>query len=484
MTPTLKHSLNLSHTEAVFVPLFPGEDVQAKLACLPEPPVGLDRLHLPRGGDRWWASLLPSSGVRVFLVQAGKRSDGDALPLLAGQVLSLAREFHLKRASLLLGGQPPLSHPEVLSLFDYLRLGAYRFDRYKKKEGAPPRLELVLPGQERFPASLLARQAALLDRVDEVRNLVNTPASELTPDHFTERILALAGPEISCRVLRRTELERERMAGILAVGAGSPVEPALIRLEYAPTQATRSVALIGKGVTFDAGGLNLKPGTAMEEMKSDMAGAAAVLGTVLAARDRALPVRVTGWLPLAENLPGRNAVKPGDILRFANGKTVEIVNTDAEGRLLLADALIAAGREKPEWMISLSTLTGAMVAALGDQFAGLLCRSPRLGAALLAAGERTRERLWAMPLHDGYRGDIRSQVADLKNANYHGASALKAGLFLEEFAGRAPFAHLDIAGTAFLSKANRLLGEGATGFGVRLLVDFLEATPTKVRRAD
>ena len=290
-----KRSLNLQQTEALFVPLFPGEDARGKLAGLPEPPIGLDHLHLPRGGDRWWTSLLPASGVRVFLVQAGKRAGGDTLPLLAGQLLALAREFHLRRGSLLLDEQPPLSDAELLLLLDFLRLGAYRFDRYKKKrDEVPVRIELVLAGKQRFPGSLFPRQALLLDRVDEVRNLVNTPASELTPNHFSALAQTLAGGEVSCRVLRRTELEREKMAGILAVGAGSPVEPALIRLEYAPGQATHTVALIGKGVTFDAGGLNLKPGSSMEEMKSDMAGAATVLGTILAARDLLLPRLMSG----------------------------------------------------------------------------------------------------------------------------------------------------------------------------------------------
>jgi leucyl aminopeptidase len=235
------------------------------------------------------------------------------------------------------------------------------------------------------------------------------------------------------------------------------------------------VVLVGKGITFDAGGLNLKPGNSMEEMKCDMAGSAAVLGALNAVARLRLPLKVVGLAPLAENLPGRRAYKPGDIITYANKKTVEIVNTDAEGRLVLADALIVAARMKPDMIIELSTLTGAIVTALGDSYAGLFCRNRKLGAGLLLAAESSGELLWEMPLPGEYRESIVSKVADLKNANYNGASSIKAGLFLNEFVGKIPFAHLDIAGTAFLSKPNFCLkSEGATGFGVRLLVQFLQ----------
>jgi leucyl aminopeptidase len=264
------------------------------------------------------------------------------------------------------------------------------------------------------------------------------------------------------------------MAGLLAVGAGSTHEPALLTLTYAPKKFEHTVALVGKGLTFDSGGLNIKTGNHMEEMKSDMAGAAAVLGAICAAAALKLPVRVFALAALAENMPGGDAYKPGDILTYANGKTVEVVNTDAEGRLALADALIAAERLQPETIIELSTLTGAVVTALGDGYAGLMCTSKRLTASLIRAAETSGELLWELPLFAEYRDGVTSRVADLKNANYGGASSIKAGIFLGEFVARTPFAHLDIAGTAFLSKSNYwFAAEGASGYGVRLLLEYL-----------
>ncbi len=474
MRLSLKKKLNPKQTQAIFIPLFAGQTPAAKLAPLAEKPIGSEGCKLPENGNPWWTSMLPSSATRVFLVKAGKRGERDTLPLLARRLVSLARDFGVSHGSLLLSEPTPLTPDELTSLLDFFHLGSYRFDRYRtKKKGDMPPIELILAGHPEWATSLLKQRQTLLDRVHEVRDLVNEPPSRLTPDHFVAMTSSSPVKSVTCRVYRRVELEREKMAGILAVAAGSPIEPALIRLEYVPKNPGRTVALIGKGITFDSGGLSLKPGSAMEDMKSDMAGAAAVYGAVLAAAKLALPIQVVGWLPLAENLPGTNATKPGDIVTFSNGKTVEIVNTDAEGRLLLADALLAARREKPSLMVSLSTLTGAMAAALGDQFAGLMCRSRPLARGLLEAGERTREQLWEMPMHEGYRDSIHSTVADLKNANYQGASALKTGLFLDEFAGKVPYAHIDMAGTAFLNKSNRLFAEGATGYGVRLLVDFL-----------
>ena len=325
-------------------------------------------------------------------------------------------------------------------------------------------------------ATELRAREAVLEEVERVRDLVNEIPARVTPDSMAAAFAESARCHgLGLETWRRQQLEENGLNGLLAVGASSCCEPALLVLTYQPASFRRSVALVGKGITFDAGGLNLKPGNSMEEMKSDMAGAAAVLGVMNAVARLKLPVRVTALAPLAENLPGRRAYKPGDIITFANGKTVEIANTDAEGRLILADALIVAARRKPEMIIELSTLTGAIVTALGDSYAGLFCRNRRLCSGLLQAAETSGEFLWEMPLPPEYRESIVSKVADLKNANYNGGSSIKAGLFLSEFAGKAPFAHIDIAGTAFLSKPNsRLAAEGATGFGVRLLVQFLQ----------
>ncbi|MCX6554955.1 MAG: M17 family metallopeptidase, partial [Candidatus Aminicenantes bacterium] len=276
-------------------------------------------------------------------------------------------------------------------------------------------------------------------------------------------------------VFRKAELAEHGLNGLLAVGAAACSSTALIRLDWIPEKFSRTVILVGKGITFDSGGLNIKPGASMEEMKSDMAGAAAALAVMKSAAVLNLPVKLTALAPVAENMPGAAAYKPGDIITYANKKTVEIVNTDAEGRLILADALIMASREKPDAIIELSTLTGAIVTALGDGIAGLMCRDRKLRAELLQAGDACGELLWELPLFSEYRKDITAKVADLKNADYHGASSIKAGLFLNEFTGSVPFAHIDIAGTAFLSRPGFwLAAEGATGFGVRLLVEYLK----------
>jgi leucyl aminopeptidase len=229
---------------------------------------------------------------------------------------------------------------------------------------------------------------------------------------------------------------------------------------------------VGKGITFDSGGLSLKPASAMQDMKGDMAGAAVVLGVVEAASKLQLPIRIDAFVPVAENMPGQYAFKPGDIITFNNNKTVEIINTDAEGRLMLADALIMAAQQGPDYIIELSTLTGAMANALGNAIAGVMGNNEELVSCLLTSGKNTGELLWQMPLPEEYKESIKSKVADLKNAGYGRASAIKAGLFLAEFAEGIPFAHIDMAGTAFLSKPNAFyLPEGATGFGVRLLLD-------------
>jgi leucyl aminopeptidase len=237
----------------------------------------------------------------------------------------------------------------------------------------------------------------------------------------------------------------------------------------------KTVALVGKGITFDSGGLNLKSTSGMTGMKSDMSGAAAVLGIIEAVSKLRLPVIVDAYAPAAENMPGQYAYKPGDIVTFKNKKTVEVVDTDAEGRLLLADALIMAAEEKPDCIVEMSTLCGSIVNALGDGMAGIMGNNESLVSKLLDSAQHTGERLCPLPLVADYQESIQSRWADLKNAGYGRASAIKAGLFLNEFTQKIPFAHIDMAGTAFLSKANAFYAqEGATGFGVRLILEFLK----------
>ena len=414
---------------------------------------------------------------RLYLfVGAGRPGSLADVRRLGCRIMALLRENRVAKALVYFTTAGPYPAAYLPTLADYLHLNNYSFDRYKKKKNKPVgRIQVVFKKRGAPGGGELRERAVVLEEVEHVRDLVNEIPAKVTPDTITEAFSASARRHgLKLEAWRRKELEKKGMNGLLAVGASSCCEPALLTLSYAPKESRRVVALVGKGITFDAGGLNLKPGNSMEEMKSDMAGAAVVLGVMNSVARLGLPVRVIGLAALAENLPGRRAYKPGDIITYANGKTVEIVNTDAEGRLVLADALIMAAKQKPDMIIELSTLTGAIITALGDSYAGLFCRNKKLSAALMQAAEACGEWLWEMPLPIEYRESIVSKVADLKNANYNGASSIKAGLFLAEFAGKAPFAHIDIAGTAFLSKPTFCLAsEGATGFGVRLLVEFL-----------
>ncbi len=309
------------------------------------------------------------------------------------------------------------------------------------------------------------------------RRLVNLPPNKLTPAKLAEearKVAAAAG--CTCTVLGPRELARKRMGGILGVGQGSQHPPRLIVIESRrAARGAPTVALVGKGVTFDSGGISLKPAAKMEQMKCDMAGAAAVLGAVLTLSRLETPVRLVAVIPSAENMPGGRAIRPSDVLTMASGKTVEVVNTDAEGRLLLADALHLACARKPDFVIDIATLTGSCVVALGQEFAGLLGTSGRLIEVLEQAGGETFERVWPLPMVAAHREELKSTVADLKNVGGRDGGALTAAAFLAAFVpDDLAWVHLDIAGTAWTEKAGPLGPNGGTGFGARLLARAVE----------
>jgi leucyl aminopeptidase len=275
-------------------------------------------------------------------------------------------------------------------------------------------------------------------------------------------------------VWNKKKIETMKLAGLLAVNRGSHEEPRFIKIHYRPTaKAKKRVALIGKGITFDSGGLSLKPSKSMETMKLDMAGGAAVIATMACLPKLGFDIEVSGYVPTTDNLPGHGAQKPGDVIRYLNGKTIEVLNTDAEGRLILADALALAATEKPDYMINLATLTGACVTALGTQVAGLFSNHQPLADNLLRAGDTAGEKLWQLPLVKEYKDLIKSGVADMKNIGGAHGGAITAALILQEFVGTTPWAHLDIAGPAFSESDNALCPKGGTGFGVRTLLRFL-----------
>jgi len=361
-------------------------------------------------------------------------------------------------------------------------LGSYEFSQYKTEageEGSVAELVFLCADKQsrKIVERVVAEATAVCEAVSFARDLVSHPGNVATPTYLAEKALEMAARHgITCQVLEREELERFGMEALLAVSRGSHQPPRFIILEYRGDGAKgRPVVLVGKGVTFDSGGISLKPGAGMERMKDDMAGAAAVFGTMQAAADLHLPLHLVGLVPAAENLPGGSAYKPGDVVKSMSGKTIEVVNTDAEGRLLLCDALHYAQRYRPAALIDLATLTGACIVALGNVATGLMGNDNGLKRLLQKAGEASGERVWELPLWEEYGELMKSDIADLKNAGGPTAGTISAGWFLQQFAGKTRWAHLDIAGTAWEEKGRPYLPKGATGVGVRLLVEYLRA---------
>ena len=370
---------------------------------------------------------------------------------------------------------PPVDEAEVaVAALEGALLGAYSFARYRTSDAAarpvPQVSILTSTARSRDARHGSERALALVTAVNAVRDLVNTAPADLTPAAFAEiATKAAAAAKIKVAVLDEQALVAGGYGGIMGVGQGSANPPRLVTLSYAPARAKRHVALVGKGITFDSGGLSLKPPTGMITMKSDMAGAAAVLHTVLMAAELGLPIRVTGFLALAENMPSGAAIRPSDVLTMRGGKTVEVLNTDAEGRLVLCDALTYVDRYDPETVIDVATLTGACIIALGHHTSGLLANHNPLAHELLNASEQAGDRAWRLPLFDEYQEQLESPFADMANIGGRPAGTITAAAFLSRFTKKYNWAHLDIAGTAWKSGKDK----GSTGRPVPLLTQFL-----------
>lgn len=364
-------------------------------------------------------------------------------------------------------------------------LADYTFATYKKPSANNQKLDSfeILTADGRLARAMtkrIERATLIVDGVTMARNLVNTPAQEMTPAHLAAVAVELAKSShgsVKVKILDRAECAKLKMGAYLAVAQGADHEPKFIHLTYtSPRPTKKTLALVGKGVTFDSGGLSLKPADGMMTMKCDMAGSAAVLGFFSTLAQLKPRVNIHGIIAATENMPSGKAIRPGDIVRASNGKTIEIMNTDAEGRLTLADALTYALKEKPDAIIDLATLTGACVVALGEEITGLMTNDRALGQRVLEAASRAGEKLWELPLEARYRELVNSDIADLRNiaTNRYGGT-LTAGLFLQEFVDGKPWVHLDIAGPAFAEKPmSSYLGKGGTGHGVRTLVEFVE----------
>ena len=327
-------------------------------------------------------------------------------------------------------------------------------------------------------ARQMNKYTAIAEATYFARNLANHPASVVTPKFLadTAEVLSKQYEGIECVIFDKKKLAELGMNGILAVGGGSDYEPKMIELVYKPLKEIGvAVALVGKGVCFDSGGISLKPGEKMDEMKMDMAGGAGVLAAFFTAVKLKLPVNIVALVPTVENMPSAKSYRPGDIIKTMSGKTIEVMNTDAERRIILADALYyAIEKHKPAHLIDLATLTGACVSALGNHYAAVLGNDDALMTKLINAGEATGEKLWMMPLDDVYKKQIESTIADVKNIGQkNNAGVITAGLFLKEFIGdHKSFAHIDIAGTAMLDAPDGYRNKGGTGFGARLLINF------------
>jgi leucyl aminopeptidase len=465
-------------SDLLAVMLFEGEE-------LPEPLAGAPGSEDAKGGYRKTAVLHPERPGRALVVGLGDRAEFEP------ERARVAAAIAAKQASSLQAGSLALAAPKsdegkavAAALVEGAILAAYRFDRFKSKADEDEEAD----GGKRLESISLVGDAALGESVEaarvtaeaanRARELQDLPANVVTPSYLADRATALAEDHdsLTCEVLGREEISKMGMGGLVAVSQGTAEDPRLILLRYRADADGETIGLVGKGVTFDTGGISIKPAGSMHEMKMDMSGAAAVLEAVAAIAELELPVKLVAVIPATENMPSGTAVKPGDIITQLNGKTVEVNNTDAEGRLILADALTYSVQQGADRVVDLATLTGAVLVALGSTYAALISNDDQWAERVEAAAERTGELAWRLPLHSEYKELTKGTAADLTNASAkRKAGTIYAGSFLEEFVDERPWVHLDIAGTAW-DVGREYVGKGPTGFGVRLLVELARAS--------
>jgi len=443
-----------------------------------------DNFFSGKEGKTHWIDAGGALGVTyVLLVGLGKNGEPDELQGFYQAAAAAGRELRtrkIRRACWYLQPKPPCARQQsqadaARKVADELTYAQYTFTRYKSgNEEKPSSLRAVTlvldsPAKQREVARAARIGVAQADGANVARDLGNTPGNDLPPAQLAARARAIARQGgFRCRVLDEKELRRRGFDALCGVARGSRQPAKLIILEYRKgRRADAPVVLVGKGVTFDTGGISLKPGADMDEMKFDMCGAAAVLGAFHTVAALKLKINLVGVIPSVENMPGGDALKPGDVLTALSGKTIEVLNTDAEGRLILADALTYAKRFKPAVIVDLATLTGAVVIALGHHATGLMATDKNLKNALMDAGRATGDRVWPLPLWKAYSEQIKGVTADIANIGGRPGGAITAAAFLKEFVDDdQPWAHLDIAGTAWT-------GKHATGVGVRLLTQWL-----------
>lgn len=438
-----------------------------------------DQAHRLPGLPETGAAVLVLAGVgklgadRKLSEEALRRAAGSAVRQLAG----------LATVTLAL---PTASPADVAAIAEGAAMGAYSFTEFRTaSDGRKDPVKSVVIytdyAADKDLQTLLNRAALIGKAVNATRSLVNQPPSHLFPESFADAAKELSkGLPVKVTVWDEKRLEKEGFGGIMGVGKGSTRQPRLVKVEYAPAKATAKIALVGKGITFDTGGISIKPALGMGDMKSDMAGAAVVLNTVLAVAGLGLPVKATAWLCIAENMPSGAASRPADVLTMFGGKTVEVLNTDAEGRLVMADGIVAASQEYPDAIIDVATLTGAQLIALGNRTAGVM-GSDSVTGPLKAAADRAGELVWPMPLPEELRPSLDSEVADLANIGERHGGMMTAAVFLREFVGKdkdggqIPWAHIDIAGPSFNNGSPYgYTPKQGTGCTVRTLVAYVE----------
>lgn len=423
------------------------------------------------------------SASRLLLVGIGEREKftQDKLRRAAATTAKKARSLRAKE--LVLHPRQPggaTGRDTAQAAAEGATLGLYRFRKHKSgagdEERDPERIDLLAESDESATASGAQAGERISRGASLARDLANEPANTATPEFLAERAREISDRHaMSLTVLDRAGIETEGMTGLSTVGRSAANAPRFIALEHrgAPGGDEAPVVIVGKGVTFDSGGISIKPSAGMEEMKFDMGGAAAVLGAMEAVGALGLPLNVVALVPATENLPAGDAFRPSDVLEFKNGKTAEVISTDAEGRLILADALLYAKRYEPSAVVDCATLTGAALVALGKHASGLMGNDEDLISEVQAAGESTGERAWPLPLFEEYKEQIKSDTADIKNTGGRNAGTITAAAFLAEFAD-FPWAHLDIAGTAWdVPRSNPYIAKGASGTPARLLVELL-----------
>lgn len=422
-------------------------------------------------------SLLSMRGIGSYarIILAGTGDEGDRLANIRNAVGKAAQELKDEAQTVAISGG--FNSEEAAAAALGYALGQYRFDRYKTVDKkAPPTnaVTIVTADAAASEALWISRYSALAEGVSLARDLATEPANVIYPETFVERVRTAFGSaaNVKIEVLDEAAMRRLGMGSLVGVGQGSRRPSRLMLVEYRGVSNGAPLAFVGKGITFDSGGISLKPGAGMWRMKADMSGAANIMGAVLSLAKSKAPVNVVGVAALAENMPDGNAQRPGDVVRTMSGKTIEMLNSDAEGRLVLADAneYVIASR-KPSALVNMATLTGAIVGALADDYAGLFSRDEKLAAGLLTAGVKTSEELWRMPLHKNHKEDMKSDIADIKNTAEGGGpgaslGATFIGFFVDE---KTPWAHLDIAGVNWSEKGYAVAPKGATGWGVRLL---------------